>query len=311
MDNIEIFSKNKKEETVGEVYEIPCNGGYGNIYKIEIMDGVEVSYNDFSTMEAPIMEGFINSNILEINHCLKGKFECNIENKYYTYVQEGDMSINLLNIERGPSTFPLSYYYGVEILIDIEKTKDNFLFQFLNIDINKITDNLKKNEKYFIIRSTEQLQHVFMEMYSRGKNVNVDYLKIKVAELLLFIQNTTFSKNHERRNIYNKDKIDKIKYIRETLEKRLNRNIDIKKVSKEFDINPSTLRKYFKDIYGIPLYTWHRNLRLQFAKEMLKNTDIPVIEIAAKIGYENPSKFSDSFYKYTKFKPLEYRQKTK
>jgi AraC-like DNA-binding protein len=62
--------------------------------------------------------------------------------------------------------------------------------------------------------------------------------------------------------------------------------------------------------------TWHknpsdvlRNLRLREAKRLLKETKLPVVEIATKVGFSSSSSFCASFKKYVGVTPLNYRHK--
>ena len=47
--------------------------------------------------------------------------------------------------------------------------------------------------------------------------------------------------------------------------------------------------------------------RLARAKELLRNTDLPISRVAAMIGYERSSSFSDFFRKHTGTSPRAYR----
>lgn len=49
------------------------------------------------------------------------------------------------------------------------------------------------------------------------------------------------------------------------------------------------------------------NLRMEQAKELLKNTDMRIKEISLKIGYEDDRVFMRRFKKYTGMTPGEYR----
>jgi two-component system response regulator YesN len=50
-------------------------------------------------------------------------------------------------------------------------------------------------------------------------------------------------------------------------------------------------------------------VRNENACRILKSTDLPVIDIAGKCGYNNPSYFYTSFKKMNGITPTEYRKK--
>lgn len=51
----------------------------------------------------------------------------------------------------------------------------------------------------------------------------------------------------------------------------------------------------FKGIYGVPVSTYFRTYRLQIAESLLREGQLSVAEIAAKIGYMNSNKFTSAF----------------
>ena len=58
-------------------------------------------------------------NVIEINHCRKGRFECVFDNKNYLYLGEGDIALNSQMHPPIASSFPLNYYYGSRALKQI------------------------------------------------------------------------------------------------------------------------------------------------------------------------------------------------
>ena len=61
-------------------------------------------------------------------------------------------------------------------------------------------------------------------------------------------------------------------------------------------------------MYGVPIYTYCRTYRLQIAEKLLREGQLSVAEIAAKIGYINPNKFTSAFCSEYKMTPTEYKK---
>ena len=57
----------------------------------------------------------------------------------------------------------------------------------------------------------------------------------------------------------------------------------------------SHLQKLFKQIYGVPVYHYIKEYRLEQAAVELVRSARPVTEIAQDAGYDNASKFSACF----------------
>lgn len=64
----------------------------------------------------------------------------------------------------------------------------------------------------------------------------------------------------------------------------------------------------FKRSVGIAPHQYVMQRRLDRAKELLENTDLPIAEVALAVGCANQSHFSALFHKATGVTPLSYRQ---
>lgn len=302
-----VISK-KKTKHQGMIYEIACHEGKGTMTVYDVFDGVQVIYNDFHCANSPEVFSNISQKHLEINHCLHGRFECHFEDDRYGYLSEGDLGINDWSIGRIVSCFPLGYYEGVEIMIDVEKAAQSSFLKILHIDIEKLAEKVVANHKVFIMRSTEQIQHIFMEMYNVSDEIFYDYLKIKVAELLLFLQQLPFNEDKDNRHYYTSNQIQAIKYVRSFLSEHLDSKVSLHELIQPYHVSESVFRRCFKDIYGKPVYQWHKEYRLQTSRKLLEESNHSIIEIASMVGYDNPSKFSSAFYQFFGQKPLSYRK---
>lgn len=310
LENSNIMISNKEKINKHETkYMIGAINGEGRMYCIDLYNGIQVIYNNFHCYNVPKTDVDKDSTkFIEINHCLRGKFECLYDQEYYAYLTEGDLSISRWSLETSKQFFTFGYYEGIEVLIDVEKAKNNEIFSEFNIDIDLISKKLTLNNDIYIMRATQQIQHIFMEMYDVENEIKVDYLKIKVLELLLFLSHIDFEIIQDKKRYYPKNQIETVKSIRNYLTDNLSLKPDFNKLAQEYNININTLRKLFKEIYGVPIYTWFKQYRIEYSIELLKKTDIPIIEIANKIGYSNPSKYSAAFSKYVNMTPQQYRK---
>lgn len=66
--------------------------------------------------------------------------------------------------------------------------------------------------------------------------------------------------------------------------------------------------KHFYDEYGITPYNYQLSNKISAAENMLKNTSMPLYEIADALGYSDPQYFSGLFKKKTGLTPREYRK---
>ena len=82
----------------------------------------------------------------------------------------------------------------------------------------------------------------------------------------------------------------------------------IPNLARECGTSPTVLKQAFRETFGIPVYTWYREYRMQLAAAMLTNTSMAVADIAVAVGYSNPSKFSHAFNDCMGCTPRAWRQ---
>lgn len=309
LENIKIPVVSKKVINEYESkYQIGEIDGRGTMSCIDVYEGIQVIYNDFHCFNAPSDRTDRGNRYIEINHCLKGKFECQYNRNYYAYLCQGDLAISCSSLSKLTHSFPLGYYQGVELLIEVDQAKNIPLFKEFKIDLKLILKRLMSNKNIYIFKATKQIEHICLEMYNIEESVKREYLKIKVLELLLFLSHHDFGIITNEKRYYPKKQIEIIKAIKTELSQDLSIKINLEQLTNQYHINLNTFRKAFKEIHSKPVYQWLKEYRLEYSMELLKSTNKPIIEIANEIGYSNPSKYSAAFYQYVKMTPLQYRK---
>lgn len=95
------------------------------------------------------------------------------------------------------------------------------------------------------------------------------------------------------------------KYINEHLgEQRLSRE----DIANFVYLNPDYLTRLFKKQTGLSISDYLQQQRMEYAKKLLIETNMPVSEVALSVGYSNFSYFSTIFKKSTALNPMEYRK---
>lgn len=97
---------------------------------------------------------------------------------------------------------------------------------------------------------------------------------------------------------------DMISYMTNNMHNR----IRLEDVSKHFSINRNQVNAYFFEETGKTMLQYLIQLRMQLAVSLLTNTELPIYEIAARVGYEDESSFSRAFKQYMKETPARFRK---
>jgi AraC-like DNA-binding protein len=87
------------------------------------------------------------------------------------------------------------------------------------------------------------------------------------------------------------------------------RDISLKDIAQYVFLSTSYFTRAFKEEMGISPISYLLKLRIERAKELLKETDKRISDIALSVGFSNQQRFNDIFKKYVKLTPLQYRKK--
>lgn len=95
------------------------------------------------------------------------------------------------------------------------------------------------------------------------------------------------------------------KYIAENIEE----HVTVTKLAKEAGMNPKKLQAGFNLLFSKSVNGYVRQLKLELARDYLKNSDLTISEIVFKIGLKSRSYFSKIFFEKYGILPNAYRQK--
>ena len=96
---------------------------------------------------------------------------------------------------------------------------------------------------------------------------------------------------------------------RNILELNLARDVNTETLAKICETSPTILKESFKEIFGVPIYAWHKQQRIQLACTLIQSDpERTLASIANEVGYSNPSKFSKAFKEFIGETPHEWRK---
>lgn len=296
------------------VYKIENETGEGVITRYPVFSGIEILYNDIHMTNGVKHNKAPRSNLLEINHCRIGRFECEFLRGGSIYLGEGDLAVNVMTNITNQTWFPLSHYHGITIAVDIPAAErvlrklSQVMGKGLDFDLPAIRDRLCTKDSCFIMRATDSIQHIFSELYKVPQNLKDGYFKVKIIELFLFLNSPELVSKREERQYFTRKQIDKIKVIRQYLIDNVAQHITLNELSQKFSFPLTSMKLCFKEVYGSTINGYMQAYRVQMAAKFLRETTDCVTEIALKVGYQNSSKFAELFKQFMGQSPSEYRK---
>lgn len=108
-------------------------------------------------------------------------------------------------------------------------------------------------------------------------------------------------------NKVNEEEAQKLLHAKEILTANIESPPTLNELSKLIGLNSFKLKKNFKEMFGMPVFKYLQNERLEKAHELLRTTDTNIQEAAWMVGYESISSFSNAFTKKYGFRPSEVK----
>jgi AraC-like DNA-binding protein len=298
------------------VYHLENGTGSGVITIYDVFPGVTLFYNDLHLSKITGHEGAAKGgeDSIVIDHCREGRFECELKGGEYGHLGEGDLVVSETSTALNFSVFPLSHYHGISIFIDIAPASETVeaacaLLRVGPIDLREIKRKLLSGRPYFLMRGTEAIDHIFSEIYDAPPALKESYIRLKLIELLLFLNASEPDGAGERRYFY-KTRVDAVKAMRDYMTANLERQFTLPELSKLFGIPLTAMKSCFKTVFGTPVQEYMREYRIQAARVLLRESGEAVSAVAARVGYDSHAKFSAAFKARCGCTPSEYRKIT-
>lgn len=292
------------------VLEVRDATGTGTMTMYQVYDGVYLMYNDFR-MESCRSEFQTVGTLLCLGHCRAGSIEHTFGEKTLYYVQAGDLRVDRMVHHDGRCTFPLGHYSGVTIGFQTGRA-ERALEQALpghRFDLNALADKYCDAAQPSVLRGEPALEQIFAQLYQAPASIRREYFRLKVLELLLYLEALDADACREPRPYFYVGQVEKVKAIQAFITGDLEQDHTLEELSARFGIALTPMKRCFRSVYGAPIYTYLRSYRMNRAACLLR--DEPqrrVADIAEAVGYDSPSKFSAAFRAVMGQTPQEYRK---
>ncbi|MCH1983137.1 AraC family transcriptional regulator [Ruminococcus sp. OA3] len=295
------------------VYQAKNETGEGTMTIYEVFPGVTLTCNDFH-MRYFDSEFVPGRELFCIDHCREGRLEYPALENAYSYVESGDMKLDRRLTHKGHFELPLSHYHGIMVSFDMKTACASLAEQVRDFPV----DLVRLREKYcpdkfpVVLHGLESIEHIFGELYAVPDKIKRPYFKIKILELLLFLEALEIPQYPEERPYFYKTQVEKVKAIQLFLAEHMDQNFTQEELSSWFDIPLTPMKNCFKSVFGSSIGTWILRYRMNHAAELLcRECKLSVTEIAGRAGYDSPSKFAIAFRKVMGMSPTEYREQRK
>ncbi|AJH16215.1 helix-turn-helix transcriptional regulator [Myroides profundi] len=253
------------------------------------------------------IEMYTDEPFYEMHFCLNGR---SAFNSTYNNVKFNKNQHNLYLQKELQGTFKQNENSNeyLEVLFPQEHV-DSLVNQYEGLipSINKTNNQLFQNNA---VVNTE-IKTVLTEIYNTNRTgvMKQLYLDVKSKELLLlqFEQYIRLKSNKGLTKISLSDK-QKLAEAKEHIEQNYQDPLSLSELALEVGLNDYKLKKGFKEVYNTTVFGYVYQLRMEYAHKLLRNTTIPIKEIAHYCGYEHVQHFTSAFKRMYQTTPAKYRE---
>ncbi|MDK2811668.1 MAG: two-component system, response regulator YesN, partial [Petroclostridium sp.] len=284
-----VIAANIKDE-VEKHFPFTITLGVGRMYKDII--NIKLSYNEaVNALKYKLYQG--KNEIIDIDD-----IEPQSKELYYYDSEKEKLLINNLKVGQQRE---------VEILIDelFQEILDNRNVSYTYVQ--QVFIRIISSIVELIINLGMTVDEVFGSGYNLYEQLSgketIEDIKIWLSEICHITVNT-INKVNLTKSQKNAEKI--LEYVNENL----SRDISINDIADWIGFSTAYVSKIFKENIGKNYIDYLNGSRIEKAKQLLKNTQLPVKEVGFRVGFNNIQTFMRTFKKYEGITPGQYRDKT-
>ena len=291
------------------VWQFRNETGDGTMTTYEVFPGVLLSFNDFH------MERFESSYVADrrlfaIDHCREGRMEYSPGDNMLAYTQAGDMKLDLRMQHTGTFLFPSHHYHGLTVAFDREIAAQSLPLEVKDFPAapEQIIARWELGEYPRVVHGAAEIEHIFSELYRVPEKIRIPYFKVKILELLLYLDAMTIPQEAAAPYFY-KSQVETVKAIQAFLMEHVSESYTQEALARRFDIALTPMKACFRSVYGASMGQWLTNYRMNLAAELLiRRRELSIAEIGGQVGYDNAGKFTQAFKRVMQLTPSEYRK---
>lgn len=287
--------------------DLPEGTSKGTMY--HLLPGITLIYFDMNASMLPeVPKENTSQNLVQFNYCVNGRIEMLLDDNTYLYMSENDYSISKQDAGSA-SFFPTRLYQGISLYFDMHtlSNSNHPIYESFDLDFSQLDELYFAKKGTYIAEANKEFKTLIEKLWALYETPSTFYIKHYLIELLHLLLE---DEHHTEKNItfYTNVQVEIAKKTEKLLTTNLHKHIPIRLLAEQFSVSETSLKNYFRSVYGQNISEYLRSLRMNLASKLLTETDLPISEISIQVGYTKQGKFAAVFKKQFGLAPLEYRR---
>ena len=160
-------------------------------------------------------------------------------------------------------------------------------------------------------RKAEELLKKLWSLYHEPMPFAVMQMKIYSLALFSLLMEQTEITLSQVCAYFTETQVSIAKQVEQIITADLRQHHPAWELAARFSISETSMKNYFRGVFGQNISANLRELRMRKASELLTGSRLSASEVTEQVGYINQSKFASVFKKQFGLSPLEYRRSKK
>jgi len=250
------------------------------------------------------------ADMVQLDHCRAGQAVWRTGDGHQICLGPGDLSLHTMAACAGSLvTFPAGGYSGLAICIDLPTVSASppELLRELDGFPGMLEEKFCRDGAVSLLAGNEETEKIFSGFYGQPERLRLPYQRVKALELFLYLAKLELTEE-KRLAAFRPEQVEIVRRIHDRLLENLDQRVTIEELSRQYLINPTTLKEVFKTVYGTSIATHIKTHRMELAAKLLRSSDRSIAEIAQAVGYDSQSRFTAAFKSVFRVLPKEYRR---
>ena len=169
-------------------------------------------------------------------------------------------------------------------------------------------------KKHIVINDTETVFNNINKLKDSFENLNVfSHFRIQtlLQEIILEIAAKLLEQTNKNLPLFDYSYGKNLPYLINLKINSYLKTSNLKQIASELFISTRQLQRYIQKTFGMTFVERKTFLKIETAKNLLRNSDMSISKIAEELGFSNKTYFYKKFQEFTDMTPGDYRKKKK
>ena len=299
----------------GSILEFYHEDGAGPCKIFHLFPGISLIYLNVDSYSWPVPSMKRNTgrhSPLMIQFCTEGRCKITNAGGASIYLNNGEVAI-MKQFFGNRYDYPKGVYEGIDILMDLEQLPpaSDYLHREFGLDLHRLAQLYCPQDSPYsapCVSELKRLLKLMRDLPEEESPHNLFRMKICAMALLEFLLYGPYTPAARQGSFLTEGQIAIAQETERIISQDLSRRYTARELAERFSVSESSLKNYFRSVYGKNFSTYTNEARMQRGALLLTTTDLSVTEIAAQVSYARQSKFTEAFKKQYGVTPLEYRR---